>query len=129
MPSEKFRTLFLRPSHTYSSSTSFDSLVFWFSICGDKRAKFVSSSMKMTFESENQANNDLGQQGDALIPRPALPPRLTTSVQRSPPPHVSNQNIFAVLLKNRRQITSLTAGMNGFLVLRWVSTDLMKFHN
>lgn len=65
----------------------------------------------MTFESEIQVNNDLGQQGDALIPRPELPPRLTASVQRSPPPYVSNQNIFAVLLRNKRQITSLTAGL------------------
>lgn len=64
----------------------------------------------MTFESENKPNDDLGQQADALIPRPELPPRLTTTVQRSPPPHVSNQNIFAVLLRNKRQITSLTAG-------------------
>lgn len=65
----------------------------------------------MTFESEIEVNNGLGQQGDALIPRPELPPRLTASVQRSPPPYVSNQNIFAVLLRNKRQITSLTAGL------------------
>lgn len=65
----------------------------------------------MSFE-QQQNENDLGQQEDALIvPSPELPPRLTTTVQRSPPPHVSNQNIFAVLLKNKRQITSLTAGM------------------
>lgn len=61
---------------------------------------------------EHQTNeNDLGQQEDSLISTPELPPRLaTTTVQRSKPPHVSNQNIFAVLLKNKRQITSLTAG-------------------
>lgn len=51
------------------------------------------------------------QQEDALIPKPELPPRVSIdTVQRSPPPYVSNQNIFAVLLKNKRQITSLTAG-------------------
>lgn len=70
----------------------------------------MSSALKMTFESENPTNNDLAQQNDALISTPELPPRLTTSVQRSSPPYVSNQNIFAVLLRNKRQITSLTAG-------------------
>lgn len=69
----------------------------------------------MTFDSEMQPNNDLGQQDDALIPRPELPPRLTTTVQRSPPKHLSNQNIFEVLLRNKRQITSLTAGMYGYV--------------
>lgn len=65
----------------------------------------------MSLEIERQQNqNDLGQQEDALLPSPDLPPRLSTTVQRSPPPHVSNQNIFAVLLKNKRQITSLSAG-------------------
>lgn len=60
----------------------------------------------------DQLNTDLDQD-DALLPsKPALPPRITTQVQRSPPlvpPH-SNQNVFRVLVKNRRQITSLTAG-------------------
>lgn len=41
--------------------------------------------------------------------RPQLPPRIT-NVQSSPAPYVPNQNIFAVLLKNARQISSLTAG-------------------
>lgn len=51
------------------------------------------------------------QPEDALIPKPELPPRVSIdTVQRSSPPYVSNQNIFAVLLKNKRQITSLTAG-------------------
>lgn len=63
----------------------------------------------MSFEHQ-QNENDLAKQEDSLLPSPELPPRLaTTTVQRSPP-HVSNQNIFAVLLKNKRQITSLTAG-------------------
>lgn len=65
----------------------------------------------MSFEHKPN-ENDLGQQEDALIPTPDLPPRLTI-VQRSQPtpPHVPNHNIFAVVLKNKRQITSLTAGM------------------
>lgn len=62
----------------------------------------------MSFE-HRPIENELGQQEDALIPPPDLPPRGATTVQRSPP-HVSNQNIFAVLLKNKRQITSLAAG-------------------
>lgn len=41
--------------------------------------------------------------------RPQLPPRIG-NVQSSPAPYVPNQNIFAVLLKNARQISSLTAG-------------------
>lgn len=66
----------------------------------------------MTFASQQKQNSDLGQQEDALIPSPDLPPRVAAmTVQRSPPPHVSNQNIFAVLVKNKRQITSLTAGL------------------
>lgn len=64
----------------------------------------------MTFASQQKQNSDLGQQEDALIPSPDLPPRVAMTVQRSPP-HVSNQNIFAVLVKNKRQITSLTAGL------------------
>ncbi|XP_031638404.1 uncharacterized protein LOC116350669 [Contarinia nasturtii] len=69
----------------------------------------------MSFE-QKPNENDLGHQEDALIPTPDLPPRLTTSVQRShptplSPPHVPNRNIFAVVLKNKRQITSLTAGL------------------
>lgn len=67
----------------------------------------------MTFASDDQKqNSDLGHQEDALISRPELPPRMTATVQRSPPipPHLSNENVFAVLLKNKRQITSLTAG-------------------
>lgn len=68
----------------------------------------------MTFVSDDQKHNsDLGHQEDALISRPELPPRMTfTSVQRSTPipPHLSNENVFAVLLKNKRQVTSLTAG-------------------
>lgn len=61
--------------------------------------------------SADQQHNELnGEQEDALISKPDLPPRVAASVQRSPP-HVSNQNIFAVLVKNKRQITSLTAGM------------------
>lgn len=55
------------------------------------------------------SNNDTSQPEDALIPE--LPPRITTEVQRSTPPYVANQNLFNVLVKNRRQITSLTAGM------------------
>lgn len=64
-------------------------------------------------ESEQQINiDDMGhQQDDALLPRPELPPRMTATVQRSPPPYVSNQNVFRVLMKNKRQITSLTAGL------------------
>lgn len=66
--------------------------------------------MAKTPVEQNYQNNDLVDQEDALILRPELPPRAATTVQRSPP-HVSNQNVFAVLVKNRRQITSLTAGM------------------
>lgn len=77
----------------------------------------------MGIESEQQKHHqqqinidDLGQQqDDALLPRPELPPRMTATVQRSPPPYISNQNVFRVLMKNKRQITSLTAGLCGFL--------------
>lgn len=69
----------------------------------------------MALKSEIQVNNgdDSGQteQDDALLPRPELPPRMTATVQRSSRPYVSNQNIFTVLMKNIRQITSLTAGL------------------
>lgn len=73
---------------------------------------------KMPLEQTYQSN-DLGDQEDALIFRPELPPRAATTVQRSPP-HVSNQNVFAVLVKNRRQITSLTAGMRSLSVLVFI---------
>lgn len=56
------------------------------------------------------SSNDTSQPEDALIPE--LPPRISTEVQRSPPPYVTNQNLFSVLVKNKRQITSLTAGIN-----------------
>lgn len=72
----------------------------------------------MGIESEQQINiDDLGQQqDDALLPRPELPPRMTATVQRSPPPYVSNQNVFRVVMKNKRQITSLTAGLCSFFL-------------
>lgn len=67
----------------------------------------------MGIDTEQQMNHDdLGQQqDDALLPRPELPPRMADTVQRSPPPYVTNQNPLRVLLKNKRQITSLTAGL------------------
>lgn len=58
---------------------------------------------------EDERNTDLDQ-NDILLQSPALPPRNVTVQRSSAPPYVHNQNIFAVLLKNRRQITSLTAG-------------------
>lgn len=81
----------------------------------------------MGLESEQQMNNDdLGQhQDDALLPRPELPPRMTATVQRSSPPYVSNQNLFRVLLKNKRQITSLTAGL---CVLFFFHSDIIIIH-
>lgn len=56
------------------------------------------------------SNIDTSQPEDALIPD--LPPRISTEVQRSSPPYATNQNLFSVLVKNKRQITSLTAGIN-----------------
>lgn len=82
---------------------------------------------KMPLEQTYQ-NNDLGDHEDALIFRPELPPRIATTVQRSPPP-VSNQNIFAVLVKNRRQITSLTAGMRSLFVLLFSSFQILFFYS
>lgn len=64
---------------------------------------------KMSSAFTKPSNNDTSQPEDALIPE--LPPRITTEVQRSPPPYVTNQNLFSVLVKNKRQITSLTAGI------------------
>lgn len=55
-----------------------------------------------------QQNPDLEQNAD-LLEKPNLPPR-NSNAQLSPAPYVLNQNIFRVLLKNIRQITSLTAG-------------------
>lgn len=57
----------------------------------------------MPFESHHD-------QRENFLP-PELPPRLAND-RISSPPHVTNQNIFSVLLKNKRQITSLTAGMH-----------------
>lgn len=74
-------------------------------LCVRKKLKSTKSKMSL-----NQNNEIDEQQEDALLTKPDLPPRLVNEVQRSPPPHVSNQNVFAVLWKNRRQITSLTAG-------------------
>ncbi|XP_055308447.1 uncharacterized protein LOC129572508 [Sitodiplosis mosellana] len=62
---------------------------------------------------ETHHPNDQSQQEEILI-APELPPRLTTNrhmLQKMSKPYVSNQNQFAVLLKNKRQITSLTAGL------------------
>lgn len=62
---------------------------------------------------DRPSNNDTSQPEDALIPEPELAPKITTEVQRSPDlPHLTNQNLFTVLVKNRRQITSLTAGIH-----------------
>lgn len=86
---------------------------------------------KMPLEQKYQ-NNDLGDQEDVFILRPELPPRAAaTTVQRSSP-HVSNQNVFAVLVKNRRQITSLTAGMRSqicfcFLFLFCIISNFLLF--
>lgn len=66
---------------------------------------------KMSSAIDRPSNNDNSKPEDALIPERA--PRITTEVQRSPAPsHANNQNLFAVLVKNRRQITSLTAGIH-----------------
>lgn len=74
---------------------------------------------KLSLEQKHQSK-DLSDQEDALILRPELPPRAATIVQRSPP-HVPNQNVFAVLVKNKRQITSLTAGMRSLSVFVFIS--------
>lgn len=61
-------------------------------------------------------NNDTDlQHSDALIQSPALPPRNVLGYQSSVP-YVDNRNVFRVLLKNRRQISSLTAGKDCFVV-------------
>lgn len=49
------------------------------------------------------------QHSEALLQSPELPPRNATTVPAIAP-YVENQNVFRVLLKNRRQISSLTAG-------------------
>lgn len=76
---------------------------------------------------DQKLNTDL-EQDDALLPKPALPPRIAAQqVQRSnQPPYVPNQNVLTVLVKNKRQITSLTAGTSVFCV-RIVSFHLFDF--
>lgn len=58
-------------------------------------------------------DTDLQQQqhgpDETLLQSPQLPPRNGTAAAGIPP-YVENQNIFRVLLKNRRQISSLAAG-------------------
>lgn len=71
-------------------------------------------------------NNDLGDQEDTLILRPEYTTRATTTVQRSSS-HVSDQNVFAVLVKNRRQITSLTAGMCSLFVFVFIISNWFFF--
>lgn len=63
----------------------------------------------MTSKLHNTTNTDL-QQNDALLQSPALPPRNVLGTHTNVGPHVENHNIFRVLLKNRRQISSLAAG-------------------
>lgn len=58
----------------------------------------------------NDNDTDLQQRHDeALLQSPELPPR-NASGGHANAPYVDNQNVFRVLLKNRRQISSLTAG-------------------
>lgn len=63
----------------------------------------------MSSKLHNTTDTDL-QQNDALLQSPALPPRNVLGNQPNVGPYVENQNIFRVLLKNRRQISSLTGG-------------------
>lgn len=67
--------------------------------------------VKMASAAKSAYPNLEEEQTEQLVeqPRPQLPPRIA-NVQSSPAPYVPNQNIFAVLLKNARQISSLTAG-------------------
>lgn len=52
-----------------------------------------------------------------------LPSRITTNTSSTP--QMSNQNVFSILLKNKRQITSLTAGI--FLYVVYCRMAFIRF--
>lgn len=56
----------------------------------------------------DEQNND-PKQKENLLKTPELPRRIDNLPRPSAPP-IPNRNVFAALWKNRRQITSLTAG-------------------
>lgn len=85
--------------------TSVDLIRVWYSVPRNFECAKMASVAKGAYPNleGDQMEQLVGQQ------RPQRPPRIA-SVQSSPAPYVPNQNIFAVLLKNSRQISSLTAG-------------------